>query len=646
MPIISLKNIHTSFDSQTIFDRLDLKIYPAEKIGLVGSNGCGKTTLLKIILGIIQADAGDIHQRKGLRIGYLPQEPVFTGEKTVLEELHCGAQEILDLQKRLHDSAEALSSLSGEELHSAMQQYERLSSEFEIAGGYKYETKIKEIASGLGLQEKHYTLKTTQLSGGQLSRLGLAKVLLAGSNLLLLDEPTNHLDWDATLWLEKFLRSYNGAAVIVSHDRFMLDRLVCKIVEIRDNKANVFTGNYSTYRQEKERRDLELERQYEQRAEFVEKTRDFIVRNINRKGSKKVAQGRQTRLDTLLKKNPDFLEKPTSSRELSFKFAEVENKGKRVDAAVNCKSLTKSFGSLTLFENLSFELMTGQRIGIIGPNGMGKTTLLKLALCQIEPSAGKITIKPSLSVGYLDQAGAELDSENTVLEEAMSVIPEMLPEQMRRRLGAFLFVKDDAFKKVADLSGGERNRLALCKLVLSEPEVLILDEPTNHLDIPSIEALENALQDYAGTIIIISHDRFFLNRTVRRLIVLGADELGKMAHGKFEFIDGTFAQYTELLERRAQEQETKKPSIENQKKPKQDKPKRTTPPELKQFNGWKVEKIEQTIEKTEAEIKKLHESFADEKVYKDYKLLAQVQTQAREKEHYLELLYRVYELKT
>ncbi|MCX5635493.1 MAG: ATP-binding cassette domain-containing protein, partial [Planctomycetota bacterium] len=322
-----------------------------------------------------------------------------------------------------------------------------------------------------------------------------------------------------------------------------------------------------------------------------------------------------------------------------------ENRGQRVDTVAACKNLTKRFDSLTLFENLSFELFTGDRIGIIGPNGMGKTTLLKLALGQIEPSSGTIGLKKTLSIGYLDQAGAELNPENTVLEEAALILPKALPEQLRKRLGAFLFIGNDVFKKAADLSGGERNRLALCKLVLSEPEVLILDEPTNHLDIPSIEALENALRDYTGTIIAVSHDRFFLDRVAQRLIVLGADELGKMAPGRFEFINGSFSRYAELLEQRALEQETGEQAA-RPKRPKQDKPRKTTPPELRQFNAWPIEKIEQAIEETEATIKKLHESFGDEKVYKDYKLLAQVQGQVKEKEQYLELLYRAYELKT
>jgi ATP-binding cassette subfamily F protein 3 len=380
-------------------------------------------------------------------------------------------------------------------------------------------------------------------------------------------------------------------------------------------------------------------------VEFIEKTRDFVVRNLNRKGTRGVAQGRQMRLKNLLKANPDFLEKPGHARELSFKFAEVEDRGKRLDTVVSCKNLTKRFDGLTLFENLSFDIFTGERTGIVGPNGMGKTTLLKLALGQIQPSSGIVSLKPSLSVGYLDQEGAELNPENTVLQEVSSLAPEMLPEQLRGRLGAFLFVKDDVFKKIADLSGGERNRLALCKLVFSAPEVLILDEPTNHLDIPSIEALENALRSYTGTIIAVSHDRFFLDRIARRLIVLGADELGKTAMGKYEFINGSISRYAELLEQRALEQATEQQAA-RPKRPKRDKPRKTTLPELKQFNLWPAEKIEQAIEDTEATIKKLYESFGNEKVYKDYKLLAQVQNEVKEKEQYLELLYRAYELKT
>jgi ATP-binding cassette subfamily F protein 3 len=644
MSLINLKEIYVQFGSQIIFERLDLKLFPAEKVGLVGPNGCGKTTLLRLILGTLPPDAGQVHQRKNLKIAYLPQEPVFSGDKTVLEELHDAAGEILALQKKLHQSAESLSALSGSELKYEMQRYDRLSAEFEIIGGFRYETKIREIASGLGFAEKHYSLKTSRLSGGQLSRLGLAKVLMADADLLLLDEPTNHLDWDSTLWLEKFLKNSPAAALIVSHDRFLLDKLVCKIAEISDRKVKVHTGNYSTYRHEKEKHDLQLQRQYQQRLELIEDTREFYVRNINRKGTKGVARGRQNRLDKMLRENPGFLEKPMRSRELNFKFADVENRGKP-SIVINCENLTMRFANLTLFENLSFELLTGQRIGIIGPNGMGKTTLLKLALGQIPPASGRISLKKTLSVGYLDQAGQQLNSDNTVLEEASAILPDMLPEQIRKRLGAFLFTKDDVFKKVTDLSGGERNRLALCKLVLSAPQILILDEPTNHLDIPSIEALETALADYAGTIIVVSHDRFFLDKIAARLIVLGADDLGKTSPGKFELIPGSFSRYSELLEQRALEQQAAPQTV----KPghhRQDKPKKSTPPELRQFNIWPVEKIERTIEETEREIQEIHASFNDEKVYKDYKMLAKVQSELNEKQQYLDLLYRAYELKT
>ncbi|MBN1795191.1 MAG: ABC-F family ATP-binding cassette domain-containing protein [Sedimentisphaerales bacterium] len=571
MPIVSLNDIHIQFGRKAIFDSLALRLYPKQKVGLVGPNGCGKTTLLKLILSKELPDKGNIHMRKNITIGYLPQEPSFDNDKTVRQELHAGADEILQTQNEIHSLAEEMEQYSGKELArrgglaSAMKQYDRLLNRFESIGGYRFENKMKEIVAGVGVDDKFIDVKTHLLSGGQKSRLGLAKVLLADADLLLLDEPTNHLDWDATIWLENYLSNFNGAALIVSHDRYLLDRLVTKIVEIRNCLADVYPGNYSNFRQEKQKRDLERQRQHAQRVDFVERTRDFIARNKDQEGMSKVARGRKTQLNKLLKNNPDFLEKPKSDNELDFKFAEVEQKSKRSQAVLTCNNLSMKYDELTLFESLNLEVLTGHRLGIIGPNGAGKTTLLKIALGKIKPTAGSISMKKNLSVGYLDQAGAELNEDNTVLEEASSILPDSLPENMRSKLGAFLFSGEDVFKKISQLSGGERNRLALCKLVLAAPQILILDEPTNHLDIPSIEALENALQNYTGTIIVISHDRFFLDKTVDQLLVLGVDKFGKKTFGRFELVIGSVGRYTEILQKRQAEQDavekdkTKKP---------------------------------------------------------------------------------------
>ncbi len=589
--------------------------------------------------------------RKNLRLAYLPQEPQFDDDKTVIEELHSTAQDIGRLQNKIHELTEQMSNLEGAELTAAMKQYDRLSRRFETCGGYKYEIKIKEIAAGLGLDEKFYNVKTGELSGGQKSRLGLAKVLLADADLLLLDEPTNHLDFDATVWLEDFLKRFGGAAAIVSHDRFLLDRLVRKTIEIRNRSATVYPGNYTNYRKEKQKRDLEFERQYRQRIEFVKRTRDFIARNKDQEGMRKVARGRKKQLNDLLKAEPDFLAKPTYEKRLDLEFAPVEQKSQRAQAILNCKDLTKRFDSVTLFENLNLEVLTGHRLGIIGPNGSGKTTLLKLALGHERPTSGQIELKRNVSVGYLDQAGAELDDENTVLEEAATVLPDLLPGQVRGRLGAFLFSGDDVFKKVGQLSGGERNRLALCKLVLSGPRVLVLDEPTNHLDIPSIEALEGALQNYTGTIIVVSHDRFFLDKVAEQLLVLGVDELGKRTGGRYELVVGSFSQYAKLLDERrqtkAEQQSAGRPSTEQskQKKPKPDKPQKTTPKELLQFAMWSYERLEEAIEKTERQITELTDRFGDTTIYKNPRDVATLQEQLNERKYHLELLYRAYERK-
>jgi ATP-binding cassette subfamily F protein 3 len=645
MAHLTLNDIHVSFGSAEIFEQLNLRINSGEKIGLIGPNGCGKTTLLQIILGSVEPDIGDVNKRKKLRIGYLPQEALFADDKTVIEELHAGAEGILKLQKQLLAVSHSLSELSGGELKAAMRQYDRLGSEFELAGGYEYETRIKEITAGLGLDETYHDLKVSQLSGGQLSRLGFAKVLLADADLLLLDEPTNHLDWETTLWLERFLKNYNGAALIVSHDRFLLDKLVTKIAEINNRKINIYPGNYSNYKSQKAKRELELSRQYQQRAEFLDKTRDFIARNKNDVGMRKVARGRQKYLDRILHHNPDFLEKPEQNKELKFAFGKVEQKTIRTETAIVCDNLTKQFDSVTLFKNLSFELFVGGRLGIIGPNGTGKTTLLKLLLGQIEPSDGQIKIRKKLSPGYLDQAGAELDSDNTVLEEASLAVSDMEPEKLRGRLGAFLFSGDEVFKKVGDLSGGQRNRLALCKLVLSEPELLVLDEPTNHLDIGAREMLEQALRDYTGTIIVVSHDRFFLDKIADQLLVIGADRLGKKMMGEFEFVNGSYGQYSQMLQERnaAQSQKAKAGKAATRKRPKSTKLKKTTPSHLKQFNAWSIEKIEHEIIETELQIELIQEQFGDEKIYKDPGLLTQLQKDFDDKRELLALLYQAYE---
>ncbi len=642
MAIVSLDDIHIAFGPKVVFDKLRLKIHPHEKVALVGPNGCGKTTLLKLILGAEHADIGTVHAKKNLRPGYLPQEPQFDNDKTAIEELHGTARDILQLQTGIHELTEQMSRLEGAELAAAMKQYDKLCRQFEVCGGYGYENRIKEIAAGLGLDEKFYDVKTSELSGGQKSRLGLAKVLLADADLLLLDEPINHLDFDATMWLEDFLKKFDGSAVIVSHDRFLLDRLVTKTIEIRNRSAAVFPGNYTNYRREKKKRDLEFERQYRQRVEFVERTRDFIARNKDQEGMRKVARGRKKQLNDLLRAEPDFLAKPTYEKQLDFEFAPVEQKSRRAQTVLSCKGLTKRFDSVTLFENLNLDVLTGHRLGIIGPNGSGKTTLLKLALGHEQPTTGRIELKSNVSIGYLDQAGAELNDENSVLEEATTVLPDSTPGQVRSRLGAFLFSRDDVFKKVGQLSGGERNRLALCKLVLSGPQVLMLDEPTNHLDIPSIEALEGALQNYTGTIIVVSHDRFFLDKVVDQLLVLGVDELGKRTDGRYELVIGSFSQYTQLLDERRQV-ETEGPS--KQKKAKPDKSRTATPPELLQFAMWSYEKLEKAVEETEGQIMELTERFGNAAIYKNPQDVAALQEQLDERKYHLELLYRVYERK-
>jgi ATP-binding cassette subfamily F protein 3 len=650
MAIVTLNDIHVSFGPEVVLDKLNLQLHTGEKVGMVGVNGSGKSTILKLIVSQIKPDIGKVSTQKGLRVGYLPQEAVFNGERTVMEEMYAGIKGLLGLQKAIHDVSHEMERLAGSELKAKMKQYDRLCHDFEIAGGYQYETKIKITLAGLSFEPELYHAKTSALSGGQLSRLGLAQVLMQETDLLLLDEPTNHLDIQGTEWLEKFLAGFSGSVVIISHDRCLLDKIACKIIEVENHQAKIWKGNYSNYVQTKQTLKLQKEREHVRRVEMVERTLDFIARNKDKEGMRKTARGRKTQLKRLLKENPDYLDKPSQQKTINFSFSRKDYSS---DLVLRCENLCKSFGDLTLFENLTFDVLRGERFGITGPNGTGKSTLLRLALGELEPSAGSIRIGENLRVGYLDQHGDVLEASRSVLDEAMSINPELSSEQIRNRLGAFLFTGDDVFKLCRELSGGQRSRLMLCKLVLAEPDVLVMDEPTNHLDIAGRETLEAALTDYDGAMIVVSHDRYFLDRIIDKLIVIGMDELGHRSLGKTELIGvkPVYSYYASLVCNRteAQDEEQNSATAKSQKRrPAGSKSKKRskTPEELKRFNKYSIEKIEEMITELENELVELRERFGDATIYKNPGLLAELQQKFEDRTAEVELLYRAYEHRT
>jgi len=647
MAIVTLNDIHVAFGPEVVLDKMDLTLHPGEKVGMVGANGAGKSTILKLITGELTPDAGRVVRQKGLKIGHLRQETTFSGNRTVMEEMHAGVDHLLLLQRSIHDVSAEMESLSGSALKAKMKKYDRLCHDFEIAGGYAYEVRIHATLAGLGFAPELHHAKTSALSGGQLSRLGLAQVLMLETDLLLLDEPTNHLDLQAIEWLERFIAGYNGAAVIISHDRTLLDKAACKIVEVETRKARVWNGNYSNYLQTKSTLRLQEEREHTKRVEMVERTLDFIARNKDQEGMRKTARGRKTQLNRLLKENPDFLDKPADQKTISFSFGET---GHTSNLVLRCEGLTKSFGDLTLFENLTFDVLRGERIGITGPNGTGKSTLLRLALGQIKPSAGSIRLGKTLRVGYLDQHGDVLDPAKTVLDEASSAGPGLSTEQIRNRLGAFLFSGDDVFKKCGDLSGGQRNRLMLCKLVLAAPAVLVMDEPTNHLDIASREMLEEALADYSGTMIVVSHDRYFLDRVVEKLIVIGSDEFGQRSLGSTEFVEvrPVYSHYASIIRKRIEARQEKSETRaagprKRRSASAQSKPRPRTPEELKRFNKYSADQIEELITELEQELAEMKERFGEATIYKNPDQLAELQNGYDTKTEELELLYRAYE---
>lgn len=518
--ILSCQNISKSFGTDEVLKEVSFHIEENEKAAIVGINGAGKSTLLKIIMQKEQADTGEVVLAKDATIGYLAQHQDISGERTIYEEVLLAREEILAMEAKLRDMEVQMNQFSGEKLETLLENYHRLSREFELLDGYAYRSEVTGVLKGLGFVEEDFSKKMCELSGGQKTRVSLGRLLVTKPDVLLLDEPTNHLDMESIRWLEGFLVNYKGAVVIVAHDRYFLDRVVTKVVEIFQHKAFVYAGNYTDFACKKAKVREDLLKQYYNQQREIRHQEEVIakLKSFNREKSIKRAESREKLLDKV-----ERLEKPTEENtDLHIVLAPNVLSGNDV---LTVSGIAKSYGANRLFSDISFEVKRGERVALIGNNGTGKTTILKMLNGLIEGDAGSITLGTNVHIGYYDQEHQVLHMEKTIFEEISDAYPQLNNTKIRNVLAAFLFTNDDVFKRIADLSGGERGRVSLAKLMLSDANFLILDEPTNHLDITSKEILETALKQYTGTVFFVSHDRYFINQTATRILELTGETI-------------------------------------------------------------------------------------------------------------------------
>lgn len=513
--LLQISNISKSFDGTDILSDCSFHIEENEKCALVGSNGTGKSTMLKIIAGRMAPDSGSISLKNGADIGYLAQQDAVDTGNTIIEELTLVKQSLIDEEAAIRQLERDMKDATGRELEEMMDKYSRLTHHFEMNDGFSVRSEINGMIRGLGFSEEDKERSISTLSGGQKTRVALAKLLLRKPSLIMLDEPTNHLDLRSIEWLEGFLQSYKGAVLIVAHDRFFLDRIVTKVFEIENGKLSVFTGDYSTYAaRKKELRDTQMKAYLNQQAEIAhqEKVIDKL-KSFNREKSIKRAESREKMLDKI-----ERLDKPADIDDaMKLKITPSIISGKDV---LSVSELSKGYDDMKLFEGVSFDIRRGERVAVIGDNGTGKTTLLKIITGNLEADNGSFSLGVNVKPGYYDQEHQVLHPDKTLFQEISDDFPAMDNTKIRNTLAAFLFYGDDVFKQVSALSGGERGRLSLAKLMLGNANFLILDEPTNHLDITSKEILENALNEYEGTVLYVSHDRYFINRTATRILAL------------------------------------------------------------------------------------------------------------------------------
>ena len=513
--ILACHHISKAFGTDVILNDISFHIEDYEKAAIVGINGAGKSTLLKIIMGEIHSDSGDVILAKGKTIGYLAQHHSRDSQRTIYEELLDVKKEVIQLEQRMSEVEIAMKQASGDELETLLHTYARLRQSFEDQNGYAYRSEVTGVLKGLGFTEDDFSLPVNTLSGGQKTRVALGKLLLSKPDIILLDEPTNHLDMESIRWLENYLLGYNGSVIIVAHDRYFLDRIVTKIIEIENTHVTVFSGNYTAYADKKKiLRNMQLKEYLNQQREIKHQQEVITkLKQFNREKSIKRAESREKMLDKL-----EVVDKPAEINDkMNIELNPSVISGNDV---LSVSHLSKAFDDNTLFTDISFDIKRGERVALIGNNGTGKTTILKIINDILPADSGEIKLGSKVTIGYYDQEHHVLDPDKTLFDELQDAYPDLNNTQIRNTLAAFLFTNDDVFKYIRDLSGGERGRVSLAKLMLSNANFLILDEPTNHLDMVSKEILENALNSYTGTVLYVSHDRYFINTTATRIIEL------------------------------------------------------------------------------------------------------------------------------
>ena len=617
MPLVTLHEIEKTFGQRVLFDHLSFGLERGERVGLVGANGAGKTSIFKVILNQLIPDAGTVAVAKSLKIGVLEQDPKFDAENTVIDEAELAFAELHRLAHEMRDVEHEMDVVTGDGLDKLLERYQTIQHEFELEGGYAWRHKLEATLLGIGLDESFWEQKVSTLSGGQKSRLALAKLLISEPDILLLDEPTNHLDLAAIEWLEKYLADFSGATVLISHDRYLLDRIATRIVWLTRAQLNSYTGNYSAFVQQRELEELSQQRSFELQQADIEKQKEFI-RRFGAGQRSKEAKGREKRLNRLLISDA-LVSAVDQQKAINLKLGTDRRAG---DQVLDVRELSKSYDNRTLWQEIKFHVKRGERIGVIGPNGSGKTTLLETLLGRRDADGGVVKWGANLKVGYYDQKLDDFDPDNNVVDEVRANVEgDVKDQELRQVLGMLLFRGDDIFKPIAALSGGERARVALAILLLDQPNVLVLDEPTNHLDIASREALEGTLQQFPGTILCVSHDRYFLDRVAKRLLVLTPPDLADF--------EGNYSAWTKKLAadvaatKQREEQQRSKPAPKPASTPAKAPPKAQTKSGNKpnayarQFGKLSMEELEKQIQQTEAGMATCQRKFSDQDVFRN-----------------------------